>query len=57
MQVFASPETVRSMTPLNPFDRLPDGRPQVPDAVRERISTAATEQSAEDIGLRDTFSK
>ena len=51
MQVFASPETVRSMTPLNPFDRLPDGRPGVPDALLERISKAATEQVWRTLGL------
>jgi 4-hydroxy-4-methyl-2-oxoglutarate aldolase len=51
MQVFASPETIQSMTPLNPFDRLPDGRPGVPDALLERISKAATEQVWRTLGL------
>jgi len=50
MELFASPETIRSLTPLNPFDRLPDGRPRVPDEVVQRISKATTEQAWKVLG-------
>ena len=29
LQVFASPEAIQSLTPLNPFSRLPDGSPDI----------------------------
>jgi len=45
MQVFASPDTVASLTPLSRFDRLPDGRPRVPDELLERIAQATIEQA------------
>jgi regulator of RNase E activity RraA len=45
MQVFASPELIKTLTPLNRFDRLPDARPRVPDEVLERISQATIEQA------------
>ena len=44
IQVFASPEAIQSLTPLNPFGRLPDGRPWVPDDLLRRIASATTEQ-------------
>jgi 4-hydroxy-4-methyl-2-oxoglutarate aldolase len=44
LQVFASPEAIQSLTPLNPFGRLPDGRPWVPDDLLDRITSATTEQ-------------
>lgn len=34
-----------AMTPDNPWERLPDGRPRVPDAVLERLRGATTEQA------------
>jgi regulator of RNase E activity RraA len=33
------------MTPLNPFDRFPDGRPRVPDELLDRLGHATTEQA------------
>ncbi len=45
MRVFASPDTVAALTPLCRFDRLPDGRPRVPDDLLERISHATIEQA------------
>jgi hypothetical protein len=29
--VFNSPDCIRRLTPLNPFERFEDGRPRVPD--------------------------
>jgi len=50
MQVFSTPETIRSLTPLNPFSRLPDGRPDVPDEVLRRIARATMEQAWKILG-------
>lgn len=37
-QVFSlSPEQMRHYTPLNPYDRSPDGRPHVPDVILDSI--------------------
>jgi 4-hydroxy-4-methyl-2-oxoglutarate aldolase len=53
VELFASPETIQSLTPLNPFDRLADGRPRVPDELLERISRATTEEAWNVLRLRD----
>ena len=45
MQFFSTPEAVRALTPLSRFDRLPDGRPHVPDEVLRRIAGATIEQA------------
>ena len=50
MELFASPETIKSLTPLNPFERFPDGRPRVPDEVVQRIAHATTEQAWKVLG-------
>jgi 4-hydroxy-4-methyl-2-oxoglutarate aldolase len=39
------PEAVAELTRLNPFDRLPDGRPYVPDDLLERMKTVTSEQA------------
>lgn len=43
--IFNSPENVRSLTHLSPYERLPDGRPRVPDEVLERLKTATNEEA------------
>ena len=45
MRVQPSYEDMVAMTPLNPFDRFPDGRPRVPDDILKRLSTATTEEA------------
>jgi len=42
---FGDPEEVIALTPLNPFDRLPDGRPRVPDDLLERLKLVTTEEA------------
>ena len=32
-------------TPKNPFERFPDGRPKVPDALLERVKTMSVEEA------------
>lgn len=39
------PEQVIELTPLNPYDRLPDGRPRVPDEFLERMKKVTLEQA------------
>ena len=51
MNVFASPEMIRSLTPRSRFDRLPDGRPKVPDDVVHRIAESSIEQVWKTLGL------
>ena len=34
-----------ALTPLNPFNRFPDGRPQVPDDLLERLKAITSEQA------------
>ncbi len=38
-------EIIRQITPLNPFDRFPDGRPAVPDDLLERMKTITSEEA------------
>jgi 4-hydroxy-4-methyl-2-oxoglutarate aldolase len=40
-----TPDELAAATPDNPFDRFPDGRPRVPDAVLQRLRRATTEQA------------
>jgi hypothetical protein len=40
-----TPEQLAALTPLNPFGRLPDGRPHVPDDLLDRLVRATTEQA------------
>ncbi len=39
-----SKEELTEYTPLNPFDRLPDGRPKVPDSIIERAKGMSSEE-------------
>jgi 4-hydroxy-4-methyl-2-oxoglutarate aldolase len=38
-------ENIVELTPLNPFDRSPDGRPYVPDNLIERMKSITSEQA------------
>ena len=40
-----SPETIKELTPENPYDRFPDGRPKVPDDLLERMRQVTTEEA------------
>jgi 4-hydroxy-4-methyl-2-oxoglutarate aldolase len=40
-----TPEQLEALTPLNPFERFPDGRPRVPDEILDRLLDATTEQA------------
>ena len=43
--VFNTPEQIAALTPQNPFGRLPDGRPRVPDDLIERMKLVTTEEA------------
>ena len=43
--VFNTPEGIAALTPNNPFDRFPDGRPRVPDDLIERMRGATSEEA------------
>lgn len=43
--VFNTPEGIAALTANNPFDRLPDGRPHVPDDLLERMKLVTTEEA------------
>ena len=45
MYVQPTPADLIELTPLNPFDRFPDGRPRVPDELLERLKWVTTEQA------------
>ena len=45
MRIQPTPEELAALTPLNPFGRLPNGRPFVPDALLDRLLRATTEQA------------
>jgi 4-hydroxy-4-methyl-2-oxoglutarate aldolase len=58
MHMQPTPEELEALTPLNPFGRLPDGRPRVPDALLDRLLQATTEQAwkvMDDHGYRSQF--
>ncbi len=42
---FSAREDVLALTPLNPFERYPDGRPKVPDAILERMKLVTLEEA------------
>lgn len=42
---FSAREDVIALTPLNPFDRLEDGRPKVPDEILERMKHVTLEEA------------
>ncbi len=43
--VFNTPEGVAALTPNSPYDRLPDGRPHVPDALLDRMRHVSPEEA------------
>lgn len=43
--IFNSPERVAALSPLNPFDRLPDGRPNVPDDILRRMGLVTNDEA------------
>jgi 4-hydroxy-4-methyl-2-oxoglutarate aldolase len=45
MKIFARAEDVIALTPNNPFDRYPDGRPRIPDDLIERLKLVTTEEA------------
>jgi 4-hydroxy-4-methyl-2-oxoglutarate aldolase len=45
MKLITPKETLIELTRLNPFERFPDGRPNVPEVLVERLKTATTEQA------------
>lgn len=45
MNIVNPPEAVKELTHLSQFDRLPDGRPHVPDEMLERMKRVTNEQA------------
>lgn len=45
MRIVNPPEAVVALTPRNPFERTPDGRPHVPDDLLERMLAITSEQA------------
>lgn len=45
MNIVNPREAIIAMTPLNPFDRTPDGRPHVPDDLLERMKRITAEEA------------
>jgi 4-hydroxy-4-methyl-2-oxoglutarate aldolase len=45
MHIQPTHDELAALTPLNPYGRLPDGRPCVPDNVLDRLLNATTEQA------------
>ena len=43
--MLTSAEQLRALTPQCPFERFPDGRPRVPDALLERMKLVTTEEA------------
>jgi regulator of RNase E activity RraA len=43
--IFNDPERVAALTPRNPFDRLEDGRPFVPDGILERMRAVTNDEA------------
>lgn len=43
--IFNAPENVRALTHLSPYDRLPDGRPRVPDELLERLKLVTNDEA------------
>ncbi len=43
--IFNDPDRIRALTPLNPFDRLEDGRPKVPDDLLERLKLVTNDEA------------
>jgi 4-hydroxy-4-methyl-2-oxoglutarate aldolase len=45
LNIVNPPDVVRTLTPLNPFDRFADGRPRVPDGLLERMKAITSEEA------------
>lgn len=45
MNIVNPRDAIIAMSPLNPFERFPDGRPHVPDSLLERMQTVTSEQA------------
>jgi 4-hydroxy-4-methyl-2-oxoglutarate aldolase len=45
MHTVTPPDLLVELTPLNPFDRFPGGRPRVPDDLIERMKLVTTEEA------------
>jgi regulator of RNase E activity RraA len=43
--IFNSPDRIEKLTPLNPFDRLDDGRPRIPDDLLERLKHVTNDEA------------
>jgi 4-hydroxy-4-methyl-2-oxoglutarate aldolase len=43
--IFNSPERVAALSPLNTYDRFPDGRPNVPDDILRRMSLVTNDEA------------
>ena len=43
--IFNPPENVAELTRLSPFERLPDGRPRVPDVLLERMTLVTNDEA------------
>lgn len=43
--IFNDPERVAELTPKNPFDRLADGRPNLPDGLIERLKLVTNDEA------------
>ncbi len=43
--IFNTPDRIRDLTPLNPFERLDDGRPNVPESLLERMKLVTIEEA------------
>jgi 4-hydroxy-4-methyl-2-oxoglutarate aldolase len=43
--IFNSPDRVTALTPANPFERFPDGRPRVPDDILERMRHVTNDEA------------
>ena len=43
--IFNDPDRIKALTPLNPFDRLEDGRPKAPDDLLERLKLVTVDEA------------
>ena len=43
--IFNTPERISALTPQNPFGRMPDGRPMVPDDLLERMKLVTNDEA------------
>ncbi len=43
--IFNTPDRITALTPRNPFGRMPDGRPMVPDDILERMKLVTNDEA------------